>query len=633
VVSPLTTSWITVSFHFLPDRLSQRRQCLPSTRPVRSLRHPQRAEAAKAYSPENAVSEIVEPLDLFRDREKAVRTKRTALLSLIFILCILLLAPGSALAQDYSYELPRQTLDAYWNSDGTLTLDYRFFFQNDPGASPIDFVDVPMPNNSFDEGSVSAWVDDIPLTFISRGDYQGTGTGVAVGLGDYAIPPGGSGEVRVLITGIERMLYPDSDDENYVSAVMAPAWFEPGGVHGTTDLTVTFHLPEGVQPEEPRWHASPSGFPSEPETGFDDQGRVTYTWRSAQADPTIQKNFGASFPLSYVPAESVVRPDPMEWLATICGAVTAIAPFLIFCGILVVIGAVSAANQRRRKLQYLPPKISIEGHGIKRGLTAVEAAILMEQPLDKVLTMILFGVIKKGAATVRSREPLEIEVAAELPEGLHPYERSFLQAFSKPGRERRSALQKMMVELVREVSRKMKGFSRRETIAYYDDIIKRAWSEVEAADTPEVKSQKYDEVMEWTMLDRNYEGRTREVFRSDPVYVPVWWPRYDPTYGRGTTTTGRATPTTAPSQSSQPSMPTLPGSAFAGSVVTGVQNFATSVVGNLTDFTSRITSQTNPPPKTTSSTSSGRSGGGGGCACACACACAGCACACAGGGR
>jgi len=30
-----------------------------------------------------------------------------------------------------------------------------------------------------------------------------------------------------------------------------------------------------------------------------------------------------------------------------------------------------------------PPKISIEGHGIKRGLTAVEAAILMEEPLDR----------------------------------------------------------------------------------------------------------------------------------------------------------------------------------------------------------------------------------------------------------
>ena len=60
--------------------------------------------------------------------------------------------------------------------------------------------------------------------------------------------------------------------------------------------------------------------------------------------------------------------------------------------------------------QYLPPKIQIEGHGIKRGLTAVEAGILMEQPLDKVMTMILFGVVKKNAATVVTRDPLKLQL-------------------------------------------------------------------------------------------------------------------------------------------------------------------------------------------------------------------------------
>ena len=51
----------------------------------------------------------------------------------------------------------------------------------------------------------------------------------------------------------------------------------------------------------------------------------------------------------------------------------------------------NAVGSQRRKLQYLPPRIAIEGHGIKRGLTAVEAAILLGEPLDKVMTMILFG--------------------------------------------------------------------------------------------------------------------------------------------------------------------------------------------------------------------------------------------------
>ena len=33
------------------------------------------------------------------------------------------------------------------------------------------------------------------------------------------------------------------------------------------------------------------------------------------------------------------------------------------------------------------------------------------------------------------------------------------------------------------------------------------------------------------MLDREYDDRTREVFRTGPVFVPMWWPRYDPGYG------------------------------------------------------------------------------------------------------
>ena len=165
-----------------------------------------------------------------------------------------------------------------------------------------------------------------------------------------------------------------------------------------------------------------------------------------------------------------------------------------------------------------------------------------------------------------------------------------------------------MIDLVKSVGEKMKGFSRKETIAYYQDIMKRAWAQVEAADTPEVKSAKFDEVMEWTMLDKDYDDRTREVFQHGPVFVPVWWPRYDPSFGK---------PTSGPVSSGTPggslSLPHLPGSDFAAGIVLGVQNFSSSVVGNIGDFTSGITNITNPPPKPPASSgrsySSGRSGG------------------------
>ena len=204
---------------------------------------------------------------------------------------------------------------------------------------------------------------------------------------------------------------------------------------------------------------------------------------------------------------------------------------------------------------------------------------------------------------------------------------------SNPGAaKRKRELQTAMINLVKSVSRSMKGFSRRETRNYYKKIIEAAWKQVEEADTPEVKSETYDKVMEWTMLDNEYDDRTKRVFTGYPVFLPHWWHNYSPR----TTTGGASMPgkVSAPRSSPTPGgtkMPTLPGSDFAGSIVTGVQDFATGVIGGVSTFTSAVTNKTNPIPKAASSGRSFKSGGGS--SCACACACAGCACACAGGGR
>jgi hypothetical protein len=309
-----------------------------------------------------------------------------------------------------------------------------------------------------------------------------------------------------------------------------------------------------------------------------------------------------------------------------CGSVGGFIGLIAWLGI---------ASERRRKMKYLPPKIRIEGHGIKRGLTSVEAAILMEQPMDKIMTMILFSVVKKGAAEVTSKDPLEIDATQIESDKLRPYEVKFLEAFQEEKQsKRRTLLQNMMVDLIKSVGNKMKGFSHKETVAYYKSIMERAWQQVESAETPEVKIAKFDDHLGWTMLDKDFDERTQDVFRTGPVFVPIWWGRYDPTWSRRARTSGtpRVT-TTQPSGAgrSSPSLPNLPGGEFAASVVGGIQGFSRDVVGNVTDFTSRITNKTNPAPKPSS-----RSGGwssGGGSSCACACACAGCACACAGGGR
>jgi hypothetical protein len=560
-------------------------------------------------------------------------------LASVVVLFGLLAFPFPAAAASYSFALPREDVQAYWNADGTLSIDYTFVFQNDPGASPIDYVDVGIPNSNYDLSSITADVDGWPITDIQTSEY--VSIGVALGLGSRSIPPGETGTVHAHIGRVSKVLHPDSGDPKYASAVFSPTWFDSSAVHGSTDLTVTFHLPLGVGPNDPRYHI-PENWPgaSDPAKSLDSQGLVAYSWNSASANGYTQYTFGASFPAGVVPASAIVQQTIFDQLAAILTPILATAgPCFCVCGFfvfIILLGVLGAWSQNKRKKQYLPPIISIEGHGIKRGLTSVEAALLAEQPLDRVMTMILFGLVKKGAATVTSQDPLQIKVSDPLPANLYPYESDFLAAF-KPGPAgvpaqnnlavRRKALQDVTINLLKSLQEKMKGFSRKETLEYYKTITEKAWQQVTAAGTPEVKAQALDDNLEWTMVDHDFDNRSRNIFGTGPVFVPVWWGHYDPHFGGGTS----APMPSVGSPGGHISLPHLPGADFAGSVIGGVQSFSKNVIGDLTGFTSRVTDKTNPVPVATSS--SGGWHGGGGSSCACACACAGCACACAGGGR
>ncbi|HEY73152.1 MAG: hypothetical protein DRJ03_04535 [Chloroflexi bacterium] len=555
-------------------------------------------------------------------------------LALFALLCV----PTASYAQDYGFSLDQEVVDVWINPDGSVTLEYRFTFTCDTGAHPIDVVDVGLPTGDYTISGVSGDLDGAPIARVD-GDYQGGGDhGVAVWLDDVIFPEQ-TGTVHVFVDRVGGMVYEDSDDAEYASTEFSPTWFGSQFSHGDTDLTVYFHLPEGVQPEEPRWHRSPSGWPQDqPETALDDDGRVVYIWHNPSAAPDRQYTFGASFPRRYVAEDAVQEgPSALELIfGAIFGAISSAAscccnPVPIFFVVIAGFIGLSVYGQRKRKLKYLPPSMKVEGVGIKRGLTAVEAAILLETPLNKVMTMILFGLLKKGAVTVLDDNPLKIEVNEPLPEKLRSYETAFLKTAKKDGALSEKRLRAMMVALIKEVNNKMKGFSRKESVAYYEGIVKRAWQQVEGADTPEMRGQQFDEQLGWTMLDDDFEERTNRTFRTGPVFMPMWWGYYRP-WGRA-----HSVPRPSSSRPSTPTpsvgrvqLPTLPGAAFAASIVNGVQTTSSRIIKNVTGFTGGVTQVTNPPPKPSSS---GRSYSGGSSSCACACACAGCACACAGGGR
>lgn len=463
------------------------------------------------------------------------RTDWFPLIIFLVLLIVLALPANASAQQSYRFSVEKEVVNVYWNSDGTSSIDYVFTFSNQPGAHVIDFVDVGMPNGNFDINTAKADVDGKSVA-VSRSDYQGGGSGFVAVLGSQSIQAGKMGTVHIYIGRVEKVLYPDDNDEKYASAVFAPTWFSSRYVFGNTDLTVIFHLPPGVKPDEPRWHSSLLGFSSVPQTGFDSDGRITYTWNNSDASASRRYKFGVSFPKTYVPDNTISAPMPEQEERYDVGKIISYLALLGFILLCIPIARLLTAN--RRKLKYLPPKISIEGHGIKRGLTAVEVAMLIQTPLDKVMTMILFGLIKKGAAEVTKRTPLMIKPSDHLPEGLHQYELDFLKAFETHWHDendvlvrdrRKNALEEMIVHLIRSVSEKMRCFSRKETVDFYKNIVEKAWRQTQEADTPKVKMQTLDENFEWMMLDRSFDRRAQRAFTAT-MTVPDWWSSFDPAW-------------------------------------------------------------------------------------------------------
>jgi len=537
------------------------------------------------------------------------------------------------LAADYGFTLDKNISRVTINRDGSVDVEYWLTFTCDAGAHPIDIIDVGMPNGSYRLESVRADLDgDITVT-IQRSEV--VNPGVEVHLLTNTIQPGQTGTLHLTVN-VPRMIYPDSEDDTYASIEFGPTWYDGNYVHGTTDLAVSFVFPAGVTNEETKWH-----YREFDEVDKEDE-RIVFTWREPQASPSKQYMFGVGFPRSYVDADAIAAPPSAssEIVGSVCGLLSCLfSPgcwgFGIFGAVmLLVIGGsvLSTLNARRRRMKYLPPSVGVEGVGVKRGLTAVEAAILLETPLDKVLTMILFGLMKKGAVRVVSEKPLKLERTTPAPTELRDYEQNFIEAIGGKGQLKQKALRTVMVDLVKAVNEKLKGFSRKETVAYYRDIVRRAWGQVQAANTPELKGRALTENIDWTMLDEDFDEKIGPTLGPQPIFIPYWW--YWGLPGR----VGRAASVPAPQPTGAPAvgmpqvqLPTLPGADFANTIVTGIEGVANNVVTNIEQFTTGVTKVTNP--KAFSSGSTGRSLSSGGCACACACACAGCACACAGGGR
>jgi len=588
---------------------------------------------------------------------------------------ILVLAVGTtSWAQNYSFSVPRMLLEVTPNSDASVTLDYTIEFQCSQGAHPIDIVDVGLPHEGYDISNMQASIGGYAATDIRKS--QEIDCGVEVHLDPYAIPPGQGGEFRFSCT-MPNLIFQDTTNKDNASLQITPTWFDADLLEGTTQLNVVVYLPESVTLDEALYQKKP--FSNKMQL----QNRNAVVWRWEQTRVDGPHLVGVSFPKRDL--ERVVRMTKLmllgKWwrenptirffwaiglfvlfgfiffrltsgtgvtvfifLLGFSAIAFAISPFLeaIALPVLLFIWWAGRRSEAGRRRKYLPPIASVEHGGIKRGLSVPEAAVIMELPLGKVLTLVVFGLLKKDIVRQVQADPLALELvedyhgsqserqAAARENGtvIHAYEQPFLDVFEESPAVPIEDLnvQEPMKGLIEKAAERMSGFNLPQTREYYRSIVHGAWTKAKAIGDLSQRTQFVDENFLWLLLDDGYDESFSTWHGGGYHYQPIW------TRGGA----GVGLPAPAPVATG--------GRTTTGDVAASFAGWSENVTGRLAGTLDPVSLGTAGRPGIdlsgvdkvtldvleTMAESSGSGGsGGGGCACAgCACACA-----CAGGGR
>lgn len=580
---------------------------------------------------------------------------------LVLILVITFLIPYSASA-DYSFEIPEAQTTVQIESDGSMTVFVEYKIKN--LGQKLDYIDIGLPNNNYSLSDIQVTLNGEQNSSIKvvKADYEATGLryGISLEMGAASIPSGESAVVDVWIPNLKQNLFEASSETineetvEFAGFQFSPNYFNSKFTSGTTKYSFIIVFPLGVE-DGYAYYYSPEKWAGEekPEAWLDEDDCVVYEWYSEKADMHTAYTFGGKFIKSALTSTANITKSSggegtassiITWESVIITLSCILIPvILIIAAVKKIIKSGSETTKKNSK-NYFPPQVKTDGEGIKRGLTAVEAAVLLEIDLDRVISMILYGLAKKNVLEVKSMDPLDVEIVDPLPEELNEYELNFIDALKESNKSRQtSKMRDAMHRLILSVSKKVEGFSLAETKEYYKSICEKAWSQVEAAETPELKSELLGENFGWAMLEDDPEKKVTDTFTDEVFYPPSWWwrvsPRYRrtphyPTYDSSPSSSSSSEKRSGGSSSTPTPMPVLPGAMFARSITDGARKLANSLVGNPKTFNASVKNRTNPDPVYSSSSSSHRHGGGSGrSSCACACACDSCACACAGGGR
>ncbi len=514
-------------------------------------------------------------------------------------------------------------------------------------------VDANIVKGVWDEVWIPMTVSNMQVYDVVDGDgkaHDFTVSGGQIKTRGWDLRPGDHVYLRINST-LPNFVYP-ADREGHDIVTFAPPWWDMD----IEDTRVKFYLPGNVPADQVL-----TGSELYDNIGVEENRTWVY-FENKALGPNEQFRVAVSFPDSYmapgaVGGKATELPFPTAPNAGPTNVVLGLLDSILSCScpgifilfiLIMVVGSIVGAVRRS---PYSSPVVRMDGVGVNKNLDPVEAATLLRIDPKRVLTMVMFGMMKSGNVKLISTDPVRLELASRW--GLNYYEKLFADAIVDDRLDEDRLLDCFKV-LARRVVDKTRPYCRKDTEDYYKKKIDEAWQEIKAVDTPELKLEKYDTNMFWLMADEQFAKKTKDYVTDVPesrtVYVPAyywWYPYYfglphhwgqDRDHGAPQPATGEVKVPEAGAPQAPTNKTTASVESFASSISNSVEAMSAGVVGSVERFLGVRNQANAPPPATQFRPASGyRHGGGGGTSCACvSCACAcvscACACACAGGG-
>ena len=632
-------------------------------------------------------------------------------ISIIFLSCFSSM-PNAQGASSYDFDIDRMQVDVFIELDGSITMKYWINFTNNNWQN-LDVFDIGMPNKHYDLDSVNATLTDnsgIHILNPQKSEY--IDIGVEIWLTGHYVSQSESAMLYVEANN-PKMTFTDYENQSMASVEFSPTWFDSSFCSQYDELEVNMYFPpNSTNGNLVKYHYDEyNDYKVDELVGSNYY--LVYTWNGTNvpmqqqkygvsfpgdwtdaklswtANPRLIKSIVNAiliisilgliigtiyFIVRYFKVTKKKYYPPKKIYSRSSDAVTSLCCFMMIGGIFVfmyydmypdivsvilffalilsgfgMIGYMLYSLINKIKRPYSKPEIMVESVGVKKGLSVIEAAIIKNTSLNRVVFLMIFSLVRTNHIKITDTDPvLKLEVLTEESlENLRWYQQELIKTIitrgPRSGEIKESELKTLMIKFIKRTHARMKGHDLKATNLYYENMIKQAWVTVEKL-PEEIDWKDIEREYEWLILDNDFEERSQRVFsrryyRTNPYwysnyyyynrywhsgYYYRYYPRYS-NYSHGGS---------LPSRPIQSPRTHVNMASFSDSIVRGIESFSNDVVTNFSTMAEKIVDKVRPVAKKTSTGSSGgRSYSGGGGGCACACACAGCACACAGGGR